>query len=74
LRSFDPGNSPSGTVKRGGKLPRFGSEISVVSMLLACPSRPLAICGLLFFEGLVDEGAQPKAEVEVPLGAEALET
>ena len=42
-------------------------------MLQPCPSRPLAICGLLFFEGLVDEGAQPVAEVEVPPGAEALE-
>jgi len=31
------------------------------------------ICGLLFFEGLVDEGAQPEADVEMPLGAEALE-
>jgi len=33
----------------------------------------LAICGLVFFEGLVGEGAQPEADVEVPLGAEALE-
>ena len=33
-----------------------------------------AICGLLFFESLVDEGAQPGADVEVPLGAEELET
>ena len=39
-----------------------------------CPSRPLAICGLLFFAGLVSEDAQPGADVEVPLGAEALET
>ena len=28
----------------------------------------------LAVEGLTDEGAQPGAEVEVPLGAEALET
>ena len=46
----------------------------VVCILQPCPSRPLAICGLLFFEGLIDEGAQPGAEVEVPLGAEELET
>jgi len=44
-----------------------------VSILQRCPSRPLAICGLLFFEGLIDEGAQPGARVEAPLGAEALE-
>jgi len=37
------------------------------------PFSPLAICGLLFFEGLVDEGAQPVAEVEVPPGAEEME-
>ena len=34
----------------------------------------LAICGLLFFEGLIDVGAQPGDDVEVPLGAEELET
>ena len=39
----------------------------------ACPSRPLAICGLLFFEGLTSEDAQPGADVEVPLDAEELE-
>jgi len=33
----------------------------------------LAICGLLFFEGLISEDPQPGAEAEVPLGAEALE-
>ncbi len=44
-----------------------------MSILQPCPSRPLAICGLLFFEGLIDEGAQPGADVEVPLGEEALE-
>ena len=44
-----------------------------MSMLQPCLSRPLAICGLLFFEGLVDEGVQPEVEVEAPLGAEALE-
>ena len=38
-----------------------------------CPSRPLAICGLLFFEGFIDEGAQPGADVEVLLDDEALE-
>ena len=43
-----------------------------MSILQPCPSRPLAICGLLFFEGLIDEGAQPGADVEVPLGMEAL--
>ena len=43
-------------------------------ILQACLSRPGAICGLLFFEGLIDEGAQPGADVEVPLDAEALET
>ena len=45
-----------------------------MSILQPCPSRPLAICGLLFFEGFIDEGAQPGADVEVPLDAEALET
>ena len=43
-------------------------------ILQPCPSRPLAICGLLFFEGLIDGGAQPGDDVEVPLGAEELET
>ena len=38
-----------------------------------CPSRPLAICGLLFFEGFIDEGGQPGADVEVPVDAEELE-
>ena len=32
-----------------------------------------ANCGLLFFEGLIDEGAQPGADVEGRLGAEELE-
>ncbi len=45
-----------------------------MSILQPCPSRPLAICGLLFFEGFIDEGAQPGADVEVPLDDEALET
>ncbi len=45
-----------------------------MSILQPCPSWPLAICGLLFFEGLINEGAQPGADVEVPLGAEAPET
>ena len=36
-------------------------------------SRPLATCGLLFFEGLISEDPQPGADVEVPLGAEELE-
>ena len=49
------------------------SEISACEHAPGLHSRPLAICGLVFFEGLVDEGAQPAAEVEVPLGAEALE-
>jgi len=44
-----------------------------VSILQPCPSRPLAICGLLFFEGLISEDPQPGADVEVPLGAEELE-
>ena len=44
-----------------------------MSMLQACPSRPLAICGLLYFEGLIDEGSQPGTDVQVPFGAEALE-
>ncbi len=44
-----------------------------MSILQPCPSRPLAICGLLFFEGFIDEGAQPGADVEVPLDDEALE-
>ena len=43
-------------------------------ILQPCTSRPGAICGLLFFEGLIDEGAQPGADVEVPLGAEQLES
>ena len=42
-------------------------------ILQPCNSRPGAICGLLFFEGLIDEGTQPEPEVEVPLGAEELE-
>ena len=45
----------------------------VVCILQPCNSRPGAICGLLFFEGLIDEGTQPEPEVEVPLGAEELE-
>ena len=44
-----------------------------MSILQRCPSRPLVICGLLFFEGLISEDAQPGADVEVPLDAEALE-
>ena len=32
-----------------------------------------SICGLLFFEGLIDEGPQLGADVKVPLGAEELE-
>ncbi len=43
-------------------------------ILQPCPSRPLAICGLLLFEGLISEGAQPGADVEVPLDAEVPET
>ena len=45
-----------------------------MSILQPCPSRLWAICGLRFFEGPIDEGAQPGADVEVPLDAEALET
>ena len=45
-----------------------------MSILQPCPSRPLAICGLLFFEGFIGEDAQPGADVEVPLDGEALET
>ena len=45
-----------------------------MSILQPCPSRPLAICGLLFFEGIISEDAQPGADVEVPLDSEALET
>ncbi len=44
-----------------------------MSILQVCPSRPLAICGLLFFEGLISEDAQPGADVDVPLDDEALE-
>ena len=44
-----------------------------MSILQPCPSRPLAICGLLFFEGFIDEAAQPGADVEVPLDDEELE-
>ena len=54
--------------------PCFGSEISGCEHAPGLPSLSLFfICGLLFFAGLVDEGAQPEADVEVPLGAEALE-
>ena len=49
------------------------SGYRVVSILQPCLSRPLAICGLLIFEGLISEDAQPRADVEVPLGAEELE-
>ena len=45
-----------------------------MSILQPCRSRPLAICGLLFFEGIISEDAQPGADFEVPLNAEALET
>ena len=45
-----------------------------MSILQPCPSRPLAICGLLFFDGLIHEGVQPEPDVEVPLDAEARET
>ena len=54
--------------------PRYRSEISACEHAPALPSLGLsAICGLLFFEGLINEGAQPGARVEVSLGAEALE-
>ena len=33
-----------------------------------------SLCGLLFFDGLINEGAQPEADVEVPPGAEELES
>ena len=44
-----------------------------MSLLQPCHSRLAPICGLQFFEGLIDEGALPGADVEVPLGAEELE-
>ena len=74
MRSFDPGDSSSGTVERGGKLPvlRIG-DIELRASSSIPPLALWAICGLLFFEGLIDEGAQPGADVEVPLGAEELE-
>ena len=43
-------------------------------ILQPCPLCLWAICGLLFSEGLIDEGGQPGDDVEVPLGAEELET
>ena len=49
MRSFDPGDSSSGTVKRGGKLPvlRIGDIGLCVSSSLV-PLGLKAICGLLF--------------------------
>ena len=74
MRSFAPGDSSCETVERGGKLP----VLPIGDIGLCASSRLvllglLAICGLLFFEGLIDEGAQPGADIEVPLGAEELE-
>lgn len=46
----------------------------IVCILQACPSQPLAICGLQFFGGLINEGAPLGDDIAVPLGAEELET
>ena len=68
-------NPESEAVKRGATLP-----VLSIGNIGLCASSSLAllglwaICGLLFFEGLLDEGAQPGPDVEVPLGAEELET
>ena len=65
----------SGAVKWSATLP-----VLSIGDIGLCASSSLAllglwaICGLLFFEGLIDEGTQPGADVEVPLGAEELET
>ncbi len=74
LRGCNPRDSASETVERGGRLPP-GSDrrYRVVSIHQPCPSRFLPICGLLFFEGFIDEDGQPGADVDVPLAAEALE-
>ena len=54
LRSFDPGNSSSGTVEPGGKLPmlRMG-DIGLGACSRLASLGLSAICGLLFFEGLI---------------------
>ena len=44
-----------------------------MSILQPCPSQLPPICGLVFFEGLINAGAQPGADVEVPVGAEEME-
>ena len=62
--------------------PHFGGSLTPLSMGIEngrvlgteCGRvGPLPICGLQFFEGLIDEHAQPEADVEVPLGAKELE-
>jgi len=74
LRAFDPGDPSCGTVKRDGKLPVLPiRDIGLCACSSLALSRLLAICGLLFFKGLISEDPPPGAEVEVPLGAEALE-
>ena len=66
-------NPESEAVKWSGKLPllRIG-EIGLCASPRLASLGLRAICGLLFFEGLIDEGAQQGADVEVPLGAEEL--
>jgi len=74
LRSITPGDSSDGTVERDGKLPvLLIGDIGLCAFSRLALLGILAICGLLFFEDLVDEGGQPAADVEVLLGAEALE-
>ena len=60
--ALDPGGDPSGDGFRGRGLDRGGRLLHSVGR---GPE--------LTIEGLIDEGAEPGAEVEVPLGAKALE-
>ena len=69
-----PETLPPGPSSEMASGPCCRSEISVCEHAPGFPfSAFLAICGLLFFEDLINEGAQPGADVEAPLGAEALE-
>ena len=63
LRSFDPGDSSSGTAERGGNLPLL--RIGAMGWSASCgiASRSFSfVCGLLFFE-LAQRQATPRSDV-----------